>query len=242
MRVSRHFFADFVLILFVHIFFYHFYIFGRQFFCLNFVVACWCRVDSAPVAFRGRLTPSIGPARIKSHFLVRILYAHCIAVQFCSYNSIPTTLFSNSFHTFFSFAFLSCFYLWISFSFVGVCLGYQCAVIEFARDLLGLKDANSTEFDPISKNPVVSVACCGGKYVFTLRNSFCCVHMNRGIETLPSSFFHCFVLRCNVVHCGKICHFFSGDRHARTSPRKHGWNYASGETNDNFRPGGVGDQ
>uniref|UniRef100_A0A2P2IUF8 Uncharacterized protein n=1 Tax=Rhizophora mucronata TaxID=61149 RepID=A0A2P2IUF8_RHIMU len=31
----------------------------------------------------------------------------------------------------------------------------QIAVIEFARSVLGLQDANSTEFDPDSKNPCV---------------------------------------------------------------------------------------
>ena len=31
--------------------------------------------------------------------------------------------------------------------FFGICLGMQCASIEFARNVLGLEDANSTEFD-----------------------------------------------------------------------------------------------
>ncbi|CAB4307283.1 unnamed protein product [Prunus armeniaca] len=39
--------------------------------------------------------------------------------------------------------------------FLGICLGMQIAVIEFARSVLGLKDANSTEFDPNTKNPCV---------------------------------------------------------------------------------------
>uniref|UniRef100_A0A4W6C5F2 CTP synthase n=1 Tax=Lates calcarifer TaxID=8187 RepID=A0A4W6C5F2_LATCA len=39
--------------------------------------------------------------------------------------------------------------------FLGVCLGMQLAVCEFARNMLGWKDANSTEFDPESKHPVV---------------------------------------------------------------------------------------
>ncbi|XP_075053069.1 CTP synthase 2 isoform X2 [Mixophyes fleayi] len=39
--------------------------------------------------------------------------------------------------------------------FLGVCLGMQLAVVEFARNCLNLKDANSTEFDPNTKNPVV---------------------------------------------------------------------------------------
>ncbi len=32
--------------------------------------------------------------------------------------------------------------------FFGLCLGLQCAVIEFARHVCGLKQANSSEFDP----------------------------------------------------------------------------------------------
>ncbi|KAI4364990.1 hypothetical protein MLD38_021018 [Melastoma candidum] len=39
--------------------------------------------------------------------------------------------------------------------FLGICLGMQIAVIEFARFVLGLKDANSTEFDPSTNNPCV---------------------------------------------------------------------------------------
>ncbi|CAA6671554.1 unnamed protein product [Spirodela intermedia] len=39
--------------------------------------------------------------------------------------------------------------------FLGICLGMQIAVIEYARSVLGLKDANSTEFDPNTKNPCV---------------------------------------------------------------------------------------
>ncbi len=39
--------------------------------------------------------------------------------------------------------------------FLGICLGLQCAVIEFSRNVLGYKDANSYEFDKKSSNPVV---------------------------------------------------------------------------------------
>ncbi|XP_062255110.1 CTP synthase 1b [Platichthys flesus] len=39
--------------------------------------------------------------------------------------------------------------------FLGVCLGMQLAVCEFARNVLGWEDANSTEFNPDSKHPVV---------------------------------------------------------------------------------------
>ncbi|XP_061355425.1 uncharacterized protein LOC133299952 isoform X2 [Gastrolobium bilobum] len=39
--------------------------------------------------------------------------------------------------------------------FLGICLGMQIAVIEFARSVLGVQDANSTEFDPNTKSPYV---------------------------------------------------------------------------------------
>ncbi len=39
--------------------------------------------------------------------------------------------------------------------FFGICLGLQCAVVEFARSVLGLEEANSTEFDKTTKNPVI---------------------------------------------------------------------------------------
>ncbi len=41
--------------------------------------------------------------------------------------------------------------------FLGICLGMQMAVVEFARDVLGLKDANSEEFDENSKNQVIHI-------------------------------------------------------------------------------------
>ncbi|TGK08717.1 CTP synthase [Leptospira fletcheri] len=41
--------------------------------------------------------------------------------------------------------------------FFGICLGMQCAVIEFGRNVLGLKEANSTEFRPDSPDPVISL-------------------------------------------------------------------------------------
>ena len=37
----------------------------------------------------------------------------------------------------------------------GLCLGMQITVIEYARNVLGLKDAHSTEFAPETKNPVI---------------------------------------------------------------------------------------
>jgi CTP synthase len=39
--------------------------------------------------------------------------------------------------------------------YLGLCLGLQCAVIEFARQVIGSKDVNSTEFDMFTENPVI---------------------------------------------------------------------------------------
>ena len=39
--------------------------------------------------------------------------------------------------------------------FLGICLGMQCAIIEFARNVCGLANANSSEFDPDTPYPVV---------------------------------------------------------------------------------------
>lgn len=41
--------------------------------------------------------------------------------------------------------------------FLGLCLGMQCAVIEYARNVVGLKDANSTEFDENTPYPVIDL-------------------------------------------------------------------------------------
>jgi len=41
--------------------------------------------------------------------------------------------------------------------FFGICLGMQCAVIEFSRNVCGLEDAHSEEFSDITKNPVIAL-------------------------------------------------------------------------------------
>lgn len=41
--------------------------------------------------------------------------------------------------------------------FFGICLGMQCAVIEFARHVCGMADANSSEFNPNSTHPVIDL-------------------------------------------------------------------------------------
>ncbi len=41
--------------------------------------------------------------------------------------------------------------------FFGICLGMQCAVIEFARNVVGFENANSTEFDTTTAHPVIDL-------------------------------------------------------------------------------------
>ena len=41
--------------------------------------------------------------------------------------------------------------------YLGICLGMQVALIEYARNVAGLENANSTEFDPSTANPVVGL-------------------------------------------------------------------------------------
>lgn len=41
--------------------------------------------------------------------------------------------------------------------FLGLCLGMQCAVIEFARNVCGLQEANSAEFNDITPDPVIDI-------------------------------------------------------------------------------------
>ena len=41
--------------------------------------------------------------------------------------------------------------------FLGLCLGLQCAVIEFARNVVGINNAHSTEFDPTTQSPVIDL-------------------------------------------------------------------------------------
>jgi len=41
--------------------------------------------------------------------------------------------------------------------FLGLCLGLQCAVIEYARHVVGMPNAHSTEFDPMTPDPVIDL-------------------------------------------------------------------------------------
>lgn len=43
--------------------------------------------------------------------------------------------------------------------FLGLCLGMQMAIVEFARNVCGMPDAHSSEFRPDAKNPVIDLMC-----------------------------------------------------------------------------------
>ena len=44
-----------------------------------------------------------------------------------------------------------------SIPFFGICLGMQCAVVEFARNMLGLEDAHSSEIKEYTSHPVIDL-------------------------------------------------------------------------------------
>ena len=41
--------------------------------------------------------------------------------------------------------------------YLGICLGMQMAIVEFARHVLGYEDANRIELDPATKHPVIAL-------------------------------------------------------------------------------------
>ena len=41
--------------------------------------------------------------------------------------------------------------------FLGLCLGLQCAIIEYSRNVMGLSNAHSSEFDPLTPDPVIDL-------------------------------------------------------------------------------------
>ena len=73
--------------------------------------------------------------------------------------------------------------------FLGICLGMQLTAIEFARDVLNYKDADSTEFNPSTKNPIIhileeqnNITNMGG----TLRLGLYNCHIKKGTKTFEA--------------------------------------------------------
>jgi CTP synthase len=90
------------------------------------------RIDSEEVTDKNvqGLLNGVDGILIPGGFGVRGIEGKIRAVQFARENNIP---------------------------FFGICLGMQIAVIEFARHVCGMKDANSTEFNKHTKHPVISL-------------------------------------------------------------------------------------
>jgi CTP synthase (UTP-ammonia lyase) len=61
--------------------------------------------------------------------------------------------------------------------FLGICLGLQCAVIEFSRNVLGLRDAHSSEFFK-TENQVVCVDAWARVWKLSLRSKYIQGHRN----------------------------------------------------------------
>lgn len=90
------------------------------------------RVDSEQVESQGakKLFSGVSGVLVPGGFGYRGIEGKIKAIQFARENQIP---------------------------FLGLCLGMQCAVIEFARHVCGFRDANSTEFKPKTRYPVISL-------------------------------------------------------------------------------------
>jgi CTP synthase len=87
--------------------------------------------------------------------------------------------------------------------YLGICLGMQLAVIEFARDVAGLKGANSTEFDPKGPHPLVGLITewkdSSGKVETRSENSDLGGTMRLGAQSCP-------------VRAGTLAHAIYGDQ------------------------------
>jgi CTP synthase len=90
------------------------------------------KIDSEEIEEKGieKFLQKIGGILVPGGFGARGIEGKIRAIKFARENKIP---------------------------FFGICLGMQCAVIEFARNVCGLKKANSTEFDKSTPYPVISL-------------------------------------------------------------------------------------
>jgi len=88
------------------------------------------RVDSEDIEKKGveELLSGVGGVLVPGGFGTRGIEGKISAIRFARVNGIP---------------------------FFGICLGMQLAAIEFSRNVLGLRDAHSTEFTRKTKNPVI---------------------------------------------------------------------------------------
>ncbi|MFA6618816.1 MAG: CTP synthase [Candidatus Neomarinimicrobiota bacterium] len=90
----------------------------------------WIEAEDLKTSKTGELLDSLDGLLIPGEFGLKGVEGKILAVKYARENKLP---------------------------FLGISLGLQVAVIEFARNILGLKDANSTEFDTKTSHPVVDV-------------------------------------------------------------------------------------
>jgi len=88
------------------------------------------RVDSEDIEKKGaaELLSDVGGVLVPGGFGTRGIEGKISAIRFARVHEIP---------------------------FLGICLGMQLAAIEFSRNVLGIRDAHSTEFNRKTKNPVI---------------------------------------------------------------------------------------
>jgi CTP synthase len=94
------------------------------------VEICWIASDDLETADLDLELGPLGGILVPGGFGVRGIEGKILAVRYARENNIP---------------------------FLGICLGLQCAVIEFARHVAGLPGANSSEFDSGTPHPVVDI-------------------------------------------------------------------------------------
>ncbi|MDR0519098.1 MAG: CTP synthase [Clostridiales Family XIII bacterium] len=90
----------------------------------------WIDSESVSDATVGKLLGDIDGIIVPGGFGERGIYGMVRAIQYARENNVP---------------------------FLGICLGMQTAVIEFARNVAGLPQANSTEFDTDTPDPVIAL-------------------------------------------------------------------------------------
>ncbi|NLM77250.1 MAG: CTP synthase [Ruminococcaceae bacterium] len=90
----------------------------------------WVDSDELTEKTAGRLLEQADGILVPGGFGVRGIEGKIVAARYARENKIP---------------------------YFGICLGMQVAIIEYARHVLGLTDANSAEFDPRTTNPVIDL-------------------------------------------------------------------------------------
>ncbi|MHB8893862.1 MAG: CTP synthase [Candidatus Geothermincolia bacterium] len=94
------------------------------------VVPIWVAADDLKQGRCGDILSDVQGVLVPGGFGIRGIEGKIAAIEYARENGVP---------------------------FLGLCLGLQCAVIEFSRNVAGLKNANSSEFDPETPYPVIDL-------------------------------------------------------------------------------------